>query len=383
MNRLAIEGGLPISEKRIPLVKPVFSKKSMEDVIKVLESGYIRQGPYTEEFERRFTERVGSGYAYAVCNGTAALHVAYLSFLEHRDEVIVPAFTFFATASTVIFSGGRPVFADIDPETFLIDIEDVMEKITAKTKAIGPVHLFGNAANMDELTEIAEDHGLRIVNDCAQAHGTEYNGRDLGSWDTLNCYSFYPTKTMTTGEGGMVTTNDEELYRRGCLIRSHGDDSRYHHVILGLNYRFTDIGAAIGLDQLSRLDEFLEKRRYAGGVLREEISRIDGVNPQKVGKKVNHSYSYFSVSLDLDQFKCTRSEFLDALRSENIDCGVHYPVPLTKQPAIQNIMNPEECPVSEDVSKRILSLPMHPLLTDEELQKIIGGVEKVAAYFHR
>ncbi len=194
MEKLALLGGKPISEKLIPIAKPVFSEKTITDVAKVLNSGYIRQGPKTKEFEEKFKNRVGAKYAYAVNSGTAALHTAYLSILKPGDEVIVPAFTFFATASTVIYSQGKPVFSDVDPETFLIDPEDVKEKITEKTRAIVPVHLFGNAVDMDTLRDLAEEHNLFIVSDSAQAHGTEYDGRDVGSLDALNCYSYYPTK---------------------------------------------------------------------------------------------------------------------------------------------------------------------------------------------
>jgi dTDP-4-amino-4,6-dideoxygalactose transaminase len=381
MKELAIHGGKPASEKRIPIAKPVFSEKTIKDVEDVIRSGYVRQGPKTSEFENKFREKVGAKYAYAVNSGTAALHVAYLSILKPGDEVILPAFTFLATASTVIYSNGKPVFADIDPETFLIDAEDVKEKITRKTRAIAPVHLFGNVAKMDELNDLAEEHKLAIINDSAQAHGTTYRGRDIGSYDTINCYSFYPSKSMTTGEGGMVTTNDAELDRLGRLIRSHGDDGRYHHVMLGLNYRMTDIAAAIGLNQLSSLDQNLARRRRSGKILREGIEKIGGLQPQKTEKGVEHSYSYFSLTMDPDEFKCTRDEFLEALQAENIDCAVHYPTPLTKQPAILSLMKPEECPISEDVSKRIFSLPMHPELSDEDLKNILVGVEKVAEYY--
>ena len=181
----------------------------------------------------------------------------------------------------------------------------------------------------------------------------------------------------------MVSTNDGELYRLGCLIRNHGDDARYHHVVLGLNYRMTDIAATIGLNQLSNIDRFLARRRYCGRTLRESIRKIEGLHPQKIERGVNHSYSYFSLVLDKEQFSCTRDEFLEALRAENIDCAVHYPIPLTKQPAITNLMEPEECPVSNDVSSRIFSLPTHPELADEDLKKILAGVEKVATHFHK
>jgi len=381
MVKLASLGGKPASEKRIPIAKPVFDEKTVKEVSEVLRSGYVRQGPKTKEFEEKFAEAVGAKHAYAVSNGTAALHVSYLSVLKPGDEIIVPSFTFFATASMAFHSRAKPVFADIDPETFIIDPEDVKGKITRKTKAVVPVHLFGNAANMDALNDLAEDHGFTIISDSAQAHGTEYDGRDVGSLDTLNCYSFYPTKTLTTGEGGIVTTNDDELYRLGCLLRSHGDDARYHHVIVGLNYRLTDIAAVIGLNQLSHMKEYLERRRHFGAMYKEGMAKIDGIRPQRVEDKVNHSYSYFSSALDLDLFRCGRDEFLEALRAENIDCAVHYPIPLNRQPAITDLLEPEDCPVSEDVAKRIFSLPMHPELTDKDLENVLAGVEKVISHY--
>lgn len=383
MVKLASLGGKPASEKRVQIAKPVFDEKTVKEVSEVLRSGYVRQGPKTKEFEEKFAEAVGAKHAYAVSNGTAALHVTYLSVLKPGDEIIVPSFTFFATASMAFHSRAKPVFADIDPETFIIDPEDVKGKITRKTKAVVPVHLFGNAANMDALNDLAEDHGFTIISDSAQAHGTSYDGRDVGSFDTLNCYSFYPTKTLTTGEGGIVTTNDDELYRLGCLLRSHGDDARYHHVIVGLNYRLTDIAAVIGLNQLSQMGDFLEKRRHFGAKYKEGMAKIDGIQPQRVEDKVNHSYSYFSSVMDLDMFRCSRDDFLEALRAENIDCAVHYPIPLNRQPAITDLLEPEDCPVSEDVAKRIFSLPMHPELTDEDLENVLVGVEKVASHYLR
>jgi perosamine synthetase len=381
LTKLAIEGGKPVSDKKISLVKPTFSQKDAEDITKILKSAYVRMGPYTKEFEERFAERVGAKYAYAVSNGTAALHCAYLSTLKPGDEVIAPAFTFIATISTIIFSNAKPVLTDVEPDTFLLDPEKVKEKITKKTKAIAPVHLFGNSCDMKALTDLAEDHNLLIINDCAQAHGTEYDGKDLGSWPNLSCYSFYPTKTMTTGEGGIVTTNDPQLNRLGSLIRSHGDDGRYHHVLLGLNYRITDIMSAIGLNQLSQLDDFLAKRRHNADVLLEGLKKVDGVTPQKITPKTKPSYSYFSVALDTDKLRCSRDEFMKALIAENIDCGVHYPAPLTEQPIVKQLLKPEACPVSEDLSRRIMSLPMHPYLSEGELGKVVEGVDKVASHY--
>jgi perosamine synthetase len=382
MSRLAVDGGEPVSLNKIALVKPTFYEEDEKLISKILRTAYVRQGPYTKEFEERFARKVGAKYAYAVSNGTAALHLAYLSLLKPGDEVIAPAFTFIATISTVHYSNAKPVLADVDPNSFLLDPEDVNEKITLKTRAIAPVHLFGNSCDMKALNDLAEDHNLVIVNDCAQAHGTEYNLRDLGSYETLNCYSFYPTKTLTMGEGGIVTTNDKELYERGCLLRSHGDDSRYHHIIYGLNYRTTDIASAIGLNQLAHLDEYLEKRRHAGKILKTALDRIDAVTPQKITPNSNPSYSYFTVRLELEQLKCTRDQFMKALQAENIECGVHYPTALTQQPVVKETHNPPPCPVSEDLSTRVLSLPMHPFLTEQELDYITEAVEKVATHHH-
>ena len=381
MEKLAVDGGEPVSPKKISIAKPIISPEVLGEIREILESGQLRQGQKVKKFETLFAEKVGAGYAYAVCNGTAALHTAYLSTLKPGDEVIVPSFTFLATASMVYYSMARPVFADIDPDTFLIDLEDVKKKITPRTRAVVPVHLFGNAADIQGLRDLCEDHSLALIHDSAQAHGTRYGGRDVGSYDDLGCYSFYPSKTLTTGEGGMVTTNDEGLYRAGTLLRAHGDDGRYHHVAMGFNYRLTEIAAVLGIDQMRQFDGFLKRRKECGGYLRKNIGRIDGLHPQRATPKADHSYSYFSLTMDTEKYRCTRDQFLRALAAENIDCAVHYPKPLTGQPIVKEKLDPAPCPVSEDVSMRILSLPMHPALTDEDLKLIVAGVEKVAGHY--
>lgn len=361
----------------------MFTDKEIRDVINVLKSGYLRQGPKTEEFEKEFCKRVGSKYAYAVNSGTAALHTSYLSILKPGDEVIVPAFTFISTASTVVYSNAKPVFADISEETFTIDPEDVNEKISLKTRAIAPVHLFGHAADMKTLGEFAEDHGLYLVNDAAQAHGTKIGGKDVGALDDLNCYSFYPTKNMTTGEGGMVTTNEKRFYEKGRLIRSHGQKSKYYHTIFGLNYRMTDIAAAIGLNQLEKLDAFLEKRKRNAETLTKALQKIVGIRPPVIKSNVDHSFTVYSVLMDLSRFKCTRDEFVRALQAENIGCSVHYPTPLTKQPVFKENFKVNACPVAEAVSDRIFSLPVHPQVNKTELERIIEAVEIVASYYYK
>jgi perosamine synthetase len=383
MEKLAINGGKPVSEKEIPIAKPIFPEKTIHDISEVLQSGHIIQGLKTAQFEEEFKKRVGAKYAYAVNSGTAALHTAYASILKPGDEVIVPDFTFIATASTVVFARGKPVFADIDGETLTIDPEDVKEKISPKTKAVAPVHLFGNAADMKTLSEIAEEHNLYLVNDAAQAHGTKVNGKDVGVYDDLNCYSFYPTKMLTTSEGGLVTTNSKKLYEKGLLFRNHGQQTRYLSVTLGLNYRLTDIAAAIGLNQLKLYDEFLGKRKQNAKTLTEGLSQIHGLKPQKPGKGVEHSYSYYTVIMDLEKYRCTRDEFVNALKAENIGCMIYYPIPLSKQPALKRYDSRVKCPVTDDLSKKVFSIPVHPNLSDGDLKKIVKALEKVSSHFQK
>jgi perosamine synthetase len=383
MEKLAIYGGRPVSETRIPIARPFFIEETVQDISQVLKSGYLTQGLKTAKFEEEFKTRVGAKYAYAVSSGTAALHAAYATVLKPGDEVIVPDFTFISTASTVVFARGKPVFADIDEETLTIDPEDVREKITSKTKAIAPVQLFGNAADMKPLGEIADEHGLYLVNDAAQAHGTTIDGKDVGSFDDLNCYSFYPTKTLTTGEGGLVTTNSKELYDKGKLFRNHGQQTSYLSVSLGLNYRMTDVAAVIGLNQLRLFDEFLAKRKRNAKALSEGLGRIRGLKPQKPGKGVGHSYSYYTIIMDIDQFKCSRDEFVNALKAENIECIVYYPIPLSKQPALKRFGSKTKCLVAEDVSKRVFSVPVHPSLSENDLAKVLKALEKVSSHFQK
>jgi len=381
MSRLALHEGRPVSGQMIPIAKPVFSEEETDEVVKVLRSGQVRQGAKVKEFEERFAQKVGSQYAFAVSSGTAALHVAYLSALKPGDEVIVPAFTFIATASAVVFANAKPVFADIDGESLTIDPEDVRRKITSQTKAIAPVHLFGHAASMKALQQIASEYNLFLINDAAQAHGTMFDGKDIGCFDDLNCYSFYPTKNMTTGEGGMVTTNNRDLWEKGKLLRSHGQSSKYYHTILGLNYRMTDMAAVIGIKQLGRLDENIEKRRGNAEFLSRELGKIDGIRVPVTKDNVKHSFHQYSILLDLARLNCTRDDFVKALGAENIGAAVHYPVPLTRQPVFRDYAN--SCPVSEDISRRILSLPVHPYLSKQDLAKVVAGVRKVATYHAR
>ncbi len=375
---LAAEGGTPASPYFIPVAKVHIDEEEIEAAVEVLRSGNLRAGPVCQEFEARFAAKVGARYALAVSSGTAALHIAYAALLEPGDEVLVPAFTFIATASMVSLVGARPVFCDVDPETMTLDVEDARRRITSRTRAIAPVHLFGNPANVDAIQALAAEYGLRIIWDAAQAHGARFRGRDVGSLDDVVCYSFYPTKNMTTGEGGMITTNDEALYEKMRLLRSHGDAARYHHVMLGFNYRLTDVMAAIGVRQLEKLDEWVARRRRNAVYLTQHLRHIPGLRPQKEQPLGESSFSLYTVALDLDCFMCTRDEFVDLLRSENIGTAVHYPRPLHRQIAYANEHAPPSLPTSEALSAQVFSLPVHPFLTDADLEAIVEGVQKVA-----
>jgi|Deesub1362A_J573_1020465.scaffolds.fasta_scaffold02373_6 perosamine synthetase len=368
-----------MAERFIPIAKVSLSDAEINAVIEVLKSGSLRQGKKTEEFESAFAEKVGAQYAIAVSSGTAALHIAYLAVLNPGDEVLVPTFSHISTASMVHFAGCKPVFCDIDPRTFTLDLEDAKKKVTNRTAAIAPVHLFGNACDIDGIIAFAREHGLKIIWDAAQAHGTKYGGKDVGCFDDLVCYSFYPTKNMITGEGGMITTNDAELAEKCRLLRSHGQTQKYYHPSLGFNYRMTDIEAAIGLEQLKKLDYFVQKRRENAAYLTERLLKIEAIIPPYVSERVEHSYHQYTILLDLDKLSCTRDEFTEALKAKGIGTGVHYPRPLHKQPAFEALFGSISLPVSEDISKRILSLPVHPALNKEDLDSIAQAVENVIA----
>ncbi len=360
----------------IPIARVELSDAEIEAAAAVLRSGRLVQGPQTEAFERRFAEVVGAKQAIATSSGTAALHVAYMALLEPGSDVLVPTFSHISTASMVHFAGCRPVLCDIDPRTFTLDLDDAERRLTPNTRAIVGVHLFGNACAIDEVLKFARAHGLRVVWDAAQAHGTRYRGRDVGSFPDLVCYSFYPTKNLFVGEGGMITTNDDELAERCRLLRSHGQTRKYEHPVLGFNYRLTEVEAAIGLKQLERLDERVRRRRENAAFLTERLSQLDGIQTPYVPEGVEHSYHQYSILVDPETLGRTRDELARALHEQGVGTGVHYPRPIHKQPAFERLLGEQHLPVSERVAERILSLPVHPALTRDDLERICTAVER-------
>jgi perosamine synthetase len=364
----------------IPISKVMLSDEEINAVIEILKSGNLRQGKKTEEFEQAFAQEVGSQYAIAVSSGTAALHVSYLATLRPGEEILVPSFSHISTASMAHFAGCKPIFCDIDPRTFTLDVYDAGKKLAKKTKAIVPVHLFGNTCDIDQIMGFAKEHDVKIIWDAAQAHGTKYKGRDVGNFDDLVCYSFYPTKNLITGEGGMITTNDSGIAEKCRLLRSHWQTEKYYHPGLGFNYRMTDVEAAIGMEQLKKLDEFVQRRKNNAAYLTDGLLKIEEVIPPFVPEGVEHTYHQYTILLKLDKLNCSRDWFVKALKKEGIGTGVHYPRPLHKQPAFEKMYgNTTFLPICEEISERILSLPVYPGLEKEDLDSIIRAIEKVTA----
>ena len=363
----------------IPIAKVVLSDDEIEAAVGVLRSGRLVQGPRVEEFERRFAEAVGAKHAIATSSGTSALHIAYMAAIEPGSEVLVPTFSHISTASMVHFAGCRPILCDIDPQTFTLDVGDASRRLTPRTRAVVGVHLFGNACAVDEILSFAREHGLMVIWDAAQAHGTRYRDRDVGSFPDLVCYSFYPTKNMFVGEGGMITTNDDELAERCRLLRAHGQTQKYYHPELGFNYRMTELEAAIGLKQLEKLDAFTRRRQENAAFLTERLSRLEGLHPPYVPEGVRHVYHQYSIVVDPEKLGLTRDELARALREQGVGTGVHYPRPIHKQPAFEELLGAQTLPVSEAIAERILSLPVHPHLTRGDLERICEAVERAVS----
>lgn len=356
----------------INIAKPIISDEEIEAVTEVLKSGMLAQGPKVDEFEKKFAEYSEAKYGIATSSGTTALHTALVAAgVERGDEVITTPFTFAATSNSILYSDATPVYADIDPKTFNLNPEKIEEKITDKTKAIVPVHLYGQPADMDPILEIAEKHDLKVIEDAAQAHGSTYKGKKIGSIGDLGCFSFYPTKNMTTGEGGMVTTNDEELAEKSAMIRAHGESKRYEQSLLGYNYRMTDIAASIGIVQLKSIDKFNEKRNENAKYLSEGLSDVEGITTPCVDSNVTHVFHQYTIRVSKD-----RDEFKQFLTDNEIGTGVHYPIVLYKQPYYQNLGITGNCPEAELAANQVISLPVHPSLTTEELDTIIETVKK-------
>lgn len=364
-----------VSNIKVPIAKPIIGEEEIENVVEVLKSGMIAQGPKVEEFEERFAEWVGAEYGIAVNSGTAALHVALLSCgVGEGDEVITTPFTFIASGNSIVYTGAKPVFADIDLKTYTLDPNSIEDLITENTKAILPVQLYGQSADMDKINDIAERYGLAVIEDAAQAHGATCNGKKVGSMGDMACFSFYPTKNMTTSEGGIITTNDDELAENAKIFRAHGASVRYHHDEIGYNFRMTDISAAIGLAQLDKIDEFNDKRIENAAYLNEGLKDVDGVITPYCAENSKHVYHQYTIRVE----KGDRDDWVDIINDCGVGTGIHYPIPLYNQPIYGKLGIEGNCPNAELAADNVISLPVHPSLTKEDLDLVIEAVKNAS-----
>jgi perosamine synthetase len=360
----------------IPIARPAIGDDEISAVTHVLESGMLAAGGRVLEFEQKFAGFCGTPHAVAINNGTAAIHAALLAAgVGPGDEVIVPSFSFFATASAVSMCGAKPVFADVDENTFNINPVQVEERITPKTKVVIGVHLFGQPFDIKAVQEICMKNNLKLIEDSAQAHGALYHGKKVGGFGDFACFSFYATKNMTTGEGGMVTTNDKVSDDRLRLIINHGQSGKYLHTCLGYNYRMTDMAAALGIVQLKRLDAFNSSRNKNAGYYNSHLS-VKGLVTPKVIPNIEHVYHQYVIRLT-DEFPMSREEFISYLTSKGIGSAIHYPTPIHRQPLYLQESGVDPCPVSTRLASLVLSLPVHPLLNQKELTYICDTINEV------
>jgi dTDP-4-amino-4,6-dideoxygalactose transaminase len=357
--------------KTIPIAAPQIGEEERQAVLAVLDSGQLAQGPVVEAFEREFAQWCGVGNAVALTNGTAALHLLLLAHgLKEGDELITSAFTFISSANAALFVGARPVFVDIEPDTFNLDPELVERAITPRTRAIMPVDLYGHPAAISEIREIADRHNLILIEDACQAHGATIDGVKAGALGVSAAFSFYPTKNMTTAEGGMVTSDDAELADRVRMLRQHGGTKRYHHDILGYNFRLTEVAAAIGREQLRKLDRFNAARRRNAGVLDRGLDGIEGLRTPVVRQGYGHVYHQYTVTLARG-----RDRIQERLRELGVGTAIHYPLPVHRQPLYLDMgYGSTSLPVTERMAQQVLSLPVHPGLSDEDLDRIVESV---------
>lgn len=365
--------------RKIPISRPFIGEEEKQAVAEVLDSGMLVQGPKTAALEERFAALVGTRHAVATSSGTTALHLALLAHgIGRGDEVITTPFTFMASASSILFTGATPVFVDIDERSFNMNPELLEALVTPRTKAIMPVHLYGLPCDMDPILAVAKRHGLAVIEDAAQAVGATYKGRLAGSFGT-GCFSLYATKNIMCGEGGMITTDDDDVAERCRMLRNHGSKRRYYHEMLGYNFRMMDLCAAIGLVQMDRLEGFTSRRRANAAYLNQHLTRV--VTPScDPGSKAactpewGHVWHQYTVRLP-DATPEERDAAVQRLQDAGIGCGVFYPLPVNRQAPIAAVGGAAaHVPVAERTAQQVFSLPVHPLVSEEDLEYIVRAV---------
>ncbi len=364
----------PRAAPRIRLARPDMGDEEIDAVARVLRSGILTNGPATAEFERRMAERHDTEHAVAFANGTVALQALYTAFgIGPGDEVIVPSLTFISTATSVLHAGATPVFADVEPEAFNLDPAAAAKRITPRTRAVVAVHYGGQPADLTELRSLTDDAGVVLVEDAAEAHGATYAGRPVGSWGAAGMFSFTPTKNITTGEGGVVTTDDGDLALKLRLLRNHGQTAVYRHDHLGYNWRISELQAAVCAVQVRKLDAIVARKRANAEWMRQRLAGIDGLRPPVVRPGRDHVYMLYTVLLEPG---IARDRVLESLISQGIEARVYFP-PAHLQPVFRQSSSgpPRGLPVTEDVAGRILSLPFHSFLDHSDLEEIAAALE--------
>jgi len=389
MSNLAINGGRPVRSKMLPYGRQTLDEKDIQSVLHVLRSDWLTTGPNVVAFEENFAKQVDAKYAVTVSNGTAALHAAvFAAGIGPGDEVIVPPITFAASANCVCYQGGTVVFADVRPDTLNLDPARVREVITPHTRAIITVDFTGQPSDLDELNEIASRHNLILIEDAAHALGAAYRGRTIGSQAYVTTFSFHPVKHITTGEGGMITTNDYDIAEKLRMFRNHGITSDHHQrdiegswfyemTELGYNYRLTDFQCALGQSQLKKLPARLSRRREIAGQYARAFGSMPEIGLPTVLSDRESAWHLYVICLNLEQLRVDRAEVFRALRAENIGVNVHY-IPVPWHPYYQNLGYIKgQWPVAESIYERIISLPMWSGMMDQDVNDVIEAVSKV------
>jgi perosamine synthetase len=391
---LAVDGGAPVRKTLLPYGRQAIDENDIQAVVDVLRSDWLTTGPKVAEFEEAFAAWVGAKHAVSFSSGTAALHgAAFAAGLKPGDEAITSPMTFAATANCVLYQGATPVFADVSPDTLNLDPEQAAAKVTPRTRAILPVDYAGHPADLEPVLEVAGRHGLTVIEDACHALGAEYCRRRVGGIAHMTVFSFHPVKHLTTGEGGMVTTSDSALAETLRRFRNHGISSEarqrqtagqwhYEMVLLGFNYRLTDIACALGLQQLEKLGQNLSRRREIAQRYTEAFRQIPGLIPPSVRPDVNPAWHLYPIRLDLAKLRADRTQIFRALRAENIGVNVHY-IPVHYHPYYRERFGYKggEFPVAEAAYEQLISLPMFHAMTDQDIADVIAAVGKVVGHF--
>ena len=397
MEKPAIEGGKPVRDDFLPYGKQCLNTEEINEVIDTLKSNWITTGPKMRLFEEHFKDFIGSKYAIAVNSGTAALHISTSSInINPGDEVITTPLTFVASANCVIYRGGTPIFADIKKDTYNIDPNEIKKKITPKTKAIIPVHFAGQPCDMDEICEIAQENDLYIIEDAAHAIDAEYNGKKIGNISDLTVFSFHPVKNITTAEGGMVTTNNEELYEKLLMFRTHGiskdavkrfgksGDFYYDMKYLGFRYNMSELHASLGIHQLNKLPNFQKRRREIVEIYDKGLKDIEEVKLPYVKSNIKHSWHLYIIQLNLEKLRVDRDFIFKALREENIGVNVHY-IPVHFHSYYRNKFGLTKgiLPNVEWLFPQLITIPIFAKMSDDDVNDVIYALKKVINYYSK